>query len=117
MKFTDKFVLVPIERYERLMEKQSSNKIETDQTAADIETVQTGGLLDKKIENEEEIKETKDQTNKENKGVEYEEKPSLVKNFKKVRKNNPKKKFPPPPPGIPNKLKKIDFRWLTLARH
>ena len=127
MKFTDKFVLVPTERYERLMKQKLPNKIETLQTVTKTKPNQIGGFQDKKIEEEEEeeeeqgregntISKTKEQTNKEYRN---EEKPKLAKNFKKTKKNVSiidKEKIPPRPPGIPNKIKKSDFRWLTLTK-
>ena len=80
MKFTDKFVLVPTERYERLMKQKPPNKIETSQTDVNTQKKQIGGFQDKKLEEGEEegntISKTEEQTNKEYKNV---EKPKLAK--------------------------------------
>lgn len=125
MKFTDKFVLVPIERYERLMNIHSIDKNGKGNETIN-ETPQVGEGLEeqeekKKIDNKEEEEE------EENKGKDLNIGGSLVKRGiedKKKKEKKPKTNlhnFPPPPPGISKKVKNktkkpSHFRWLLLSK-
>jgi hypothetical protein len=123
MKFTDKFVLVPIERYERLMDKKADNIGKKDEQNILInKKEQKGG--GKLISNSENINiidqdqnqlqdNTQEQVHEREERKEGEgEHSSIIKT--KSESNN--EKVPPPPPGIPNKIKSIDFRWLTFPK-
>jgi len=134
MKFVDKFALVPIERYNQLFKgiNSENNKIEhTEQKGAgeeqkteDIDRKKAGKIvnepLDTKINDSREIH-TKS-NNSTQIGNKTGNKAIKEKNYKKaptgktIAKPNKKafRKFPPPPPGIPNILKKSDFKWLSL---
>jgi chromatin remodeling complex protein RSC6 len=63
---------------------------------------------------EEEEKEEEEEGEEEEK----EEKEVVMRKEEGKTKNtqNIKRKVPPPPPGIPNKIKKIDFRWLSFPK-
>jgi hypothetical protein len=117
---------VPIERYEHLLNSQSTdvenvkgeigkegkeeNKIgfineEKDQkggqTTSDIDTIDTPNLIEGGDSNN---------NNNNNNNSDSNSNKSSISESKK-------RKIPPPPPGIPNKIKKSDFRWLTLPKH
>lgn len=108
MKGIDKLVLIPIEKYERLLKSINPKELidTTSQLNSENETgeKETNKEANKRIEEgEEEDKQTDSKTsvtisNKEKEGGEEEE-----------------KKVPPPPPGIPNKRKEGDFTWMKLS--
>lgn len=116
MKFTDKFVLLPIERYERLMK---SNCFEGDKTKEikenELRLQQEGGGKEKQdTEEKEDIKSKRDKfdENKDSKAEEVEEEKTQESEGEKDYTT----KIPPPPPGIPNKIKKEDFKWIVLFK-
>jgi len=127
MKFTDKFVLVPIERYDRMLDTPPSSRNEE----KEVKKLQSGEGIDNKISIKEEDKTTggaeyKDQEKNEDKYNVDKEKDSTSdlnaitnslkdnKIFVPSIKRRKKLKLSQPPPGIPNKIKKSDFRWISL---
>ena len=140
MKFTDKFVLVPIERYERLTKMQSSSNKETNSKKEDNIHFERKDLSieDRKDISEEEIKSQEDSIVKKENHFDQENSTPLV-NPQKKKKQVIKNKLPAPPPGIPvsikkrktkklstppginnkkkiKKIKKEDFRWYNIFK-
>lgn len=107
MKHTDKFVLVPIERYERLIRGNSSNKNEG-KHEEEVRLHQKGEGGENKGED---LKEDFSKINK-LEGVGEDKK--VIEN--RENKKEADKKVPAPPPGIPNKIKKEDFKWMVLFK-
>lgn len=136
MKFLDKFVLLPIERYERLLKNSSQDKKPPTET----------NVLFSKQDNTPPIIETDSQSNTssniENKSEQNN--PKLIEstvNSSPISRKNPQKnnhsviktdsstnksplsqnnspkqvsKIPSRPPGIPNKKQKLMFKWEPL---
>ena len=138
MKFTDKFVLVPIERYERLTKMQSSSNKETNSKKEDNIHLERKDLSieDSKDISEGEIKPQEDSIVKKENHFDQEDSTPLVNSQKNKKVIKIKNKLPAPPPGIPvsikkrqqkklpippsginNKIKKnkkVDFRWYSI---
>jgi hypothetical protein len=117
MKFMDKFVLVPIERYERLTKSHSTieNK-EEDKLGEKESPPHFGG--GEQSENKQEVTSENNQLipsplSHEGDGVGLKEEKEKI--FPLNKKKQQIRKIPPPPPGIPNRLK-TNFRWLKLKR-
>lgn len=137
MKYIDKFVLIPIERYNQLTKKQNVGE-GNDNVLNEIKSGKGG-----KIGKDNEEKEVKDIVGSEedkqpseqglkNSGliskvhIEEDPSPTITKrktlapvkhlNRDKVTKQKSKKKYkyPPPPPGIPDKSTKKFFRWIRM---
>ena len=109
MKAIDKLVLIPIERYERLLKAQNSdNKKELvgekesfpSEKGGKENEVGEAGIGEEKL-----------------KASESEPKASLGENTEKKlpHKESRKRKVPPPPPGVPNKPQKSHFKWMMLS--
>lgn len=120
MKFTDKFVLVPIERYNQLTKDLADGNFNKGNKSEDLSSSsQDANKLYKenKIheshapEKEKQITFIDDIEQQRGKGKLKKLKSPLNKSskIKKVRKT-----FPRPPPGIPNKIKKSDFKWFKI---
>lgn len=121
MKFTDKFVLVPIERYHRLMnvqdadKKKVTNKITEKQQkggnkleVGEVEEREGGG----KKEGGEKGRVEEEETGEGEEGEEEKE-GNFSSAGEKIKSYH---KFPLPPPGTPNKVKSIDFKWFPLPK-
>ena len=112
MKFTDKFVLVPIERYERLTKELSSDKDEENKEVSMKKNFQKGeGLEIAHTENRNSFSEGVDKSVKAKQNL-----PSPIPNKSHQKLPPPFPKYPPHPPGIPNKIKKPDFRWINYFK-
>ena len=98
MKTIDKFVLVPFERYERLTKEHTEDK-------NIINTEKQVGKGQEKVEKVE--GKAKTQTKKVT-----EISKGKIKKQKKLYSNI--KQIPTLPPGIPDKPKIADFKWLSL---
>lgn len=136
MKFIDKFVLVPIERYERLTKMQSFSN-EENNVKKEVITYPKGkestesninnNLLQKE-DNKNSVKESSTITESQS----NQEISPAVGELDKAKKTPKKRKIvpaPPPgipnlvkkkkksvhvlPPGVPNKIKKVDFHWYS----
>lgn len=120
MKFTDKFVLVPIERYERLKNSQIEEPLQKDKETKVKNTQNGGQIKEEKDQTEEEIisevvsPETNSFQIKDNTKSVVE--PKQENSFKNFKKEKTKRKLPRPPPGIPARIKEIDFHWVNLKR-
>jgi len=105
MKFVEKFVVIPFERYQRLIKDKNSiedsdKDLDKDSNKEKIEDIHNSEI---KGENKKEVNIVKTETNK---------------------KGDPSQKFdkklsesvtiPHRPPGIPNKSKKTSFKWEAL---
>ena len=109
MKAIDKLVLIPIERYERLLKAQKSDnkkelvvEKETSPSEKGVKENEVGeaGVGGEKL-----------------KVSENEPKASLGENTEKKlsHKEGRKRKVPPPPPGVPNKPQESHFKWMILS--
>lgn len=107
MKYTDKFVLVPVERYDHLMKENASRK-NVENSKKEPPSHQKGGGRDI---DEEEIKKNPTKVDKV-------EEVTADKKDTPLKKGEEQfiKKIPAPPPGIPNKIKKEDFKWIVLFK-
>jgi len=126
MKFTEKFALIPIERYNLLYRDNIAQKgagesgIKTGGEGTEIND--SGGTGTEKSDSpkseaetispqvsptvHEKYKPIVSAVNKKNKPI--------VKKTTVDRKNKAIPKYPALPPGIPNKVKTIDFKWVKL---
>lgn len=117
MKFTDKFVLVPFDRYQRLMKETSFNKEETikskevlQQEGKGFKTKETPSKQLHDIKTKK-LKERDDSFNKSKSKTHSINGESLP-----IKKKSTSSKYPLPPPGIPNKPKEFDFKWIRVFK-
>lgn len=114
MKFTDKFVLVPIERYNQLTKGRGKTKRETEEADTRDETIKIEGIPRVQGKTAPEGQDTlklKKQTGTGKQHIKNKRQISITKKKTEIHRTQ---KIPPPPPGIPNRIKNIDFRWLKL---
>lgn len=118
MKFVGKFALVPIERYNQLIKSTENStlkeEISSEQVGTGKQEIPTGNVIEKQTGNSHtdedslasesmtnnSITQTNNLDNKEQKVID--------------KDSNPIKKYPKPPPGIPNRKKRKNQRWLKL---
>lgn len=120
MKFTDKFVLVPYDQYKRLKnnlivdeknEKYFQQKGGAVEKTNSTEPNEVGREnLIKPVQARNELQRNNTPKNKTLRSNKKSFTPS------KRNKNSTPRSYPLPPPGIPNKPKNIDFKWLTIFK-
>lgn len=124
MKTIDKFVLVPFERYERLLKTPNDKEITTENQQQEIEKtnslqkVGAGDTGDTTIKNKESSYLTNNNISKK-KPEKHTPNPTGFHPSLITKKLNNKKKLkikqlPPPPPGIPHKTKPHNSNWFSL---
>lgn len=122
MKFTDKFVLVPHERYERFQHLLKNPHFDKE---TEKDSVQQGGALEsspptRKEKDNTQISPIKQRDESTKNTSEQVISPSLLIRKRTVQKK-PKRpstlpKYPLPPPGIPDKPNNIHFKWISLFK-
>lgn len=114
MKFTDRFVLVPHERYQRYQHLLKNPQC--DKVGEKKPHHQKGGSLSNPPPTSKKVNNPQIQTpKKEDKTEKYKNKKiNKSDTIKKQKHSTPQLKYPLPPPGIPNKPKSIDFEWISL---